>query len=216
MSHFQESIGEHGLHCFGAISASMSHELKNVLAIINENAGLLEDLSLMAERGHPLDPVKLKLLAGNVARQIKRADGIIKNMNHFAHSIDDSVKCINLGEILELTVFLSSRMAAMKNITVILAPPSSVTVYMTTHPFFLINLIWLCFKEFFERLETEKQIVVSHMRTPEGISLVVTPVDSLLTDENTGNLLNFLKATQKVHSQNRNLILFFPVDISIC
>ncbi len=58
MSDYQESIGECGLQCFGSISASISHELKNALAIINENAGLLEDLSFMAEKGLPLDPVE--------------------------------------------------------------------------------------------------------------------------------------------------------------
>ena len=89
MSACRESIGECGLHCFGAISASVSHELKNALAIINENAGLLEDLSFMAEKGLPLEPAKLKSLAASIGKQIQRADGIIRNMNHFAHSTID-------------------------------------------------------------------------------------------------------------------------------
>ena len=55
-------IAETGLQFFSQISASISHELKNVLGIINENAGLLEDLTLMAERGVPLDPVRLKAM----------------------------------------------------------------------------------------------------------------------------------------------------------
>ena len=46
-----ENTSEMGLQFFGRMSASISHEIKNVLAIINENAGLLEDFSLMADRG---------------------------------------------------------------------------------------------------------------------------------------------------------------------
>ena len=41
---------------FGRIGASVSHELKNVLAVMNEQAGLLGDLACMAARGMPLDP----------------------------------------------------------------------------------------------------------------------------------------------------------------
>ena len=55
-------IAETGLQFFGRISASISHELKNVLAIINENAGLLEDLTSMADRGKPIDSARLKAI----------------------------------------------------------------------------------------------------------------------------------------------------------
>ena len=48
-----ENLTETSLQFFGRVSASISHELKNVLAIINENAGLLEDFTLMGDRGIP-------------------------------------------------------------------------------------------------------------------------------------------------------------------
>ena len=67
-------ITETGLQFFGSISASISHELKNVLAIVNENAGLLEDFTLMADRGKPIDPARLKIMAAAVKRQVGRAD----------------------------------------------------------------------------------------------------------------------------------------------
>jgi hypothetical protein len=46
MSWNWELLGETGLQFFGKMSASISHEIKNVMAIINENAGLLEDLTV--------------------------------------------------------------------------------------------------------------------------------------------------------------------------
>ncbi|MGD8291766.1 MAG: sensor histidine kinase, partial [Desulfobacterales bacterium] len=81
-------VAEMGLQFFGRISASVSHELKNVLAIVNENAGLLEDLACMANRGKPIDPSRLIKMADAVKKQVGRADEILKNMNRFAHSID--------------------------------------------------------------------------------------------------------------------------------
>ena len=70
-------IGNAGLEFFGKVSASISHDIKNVLAVINENAGLLEDFCLMAEKGKPLDPSRLKRLALDVKEQVRRGDGIV-------------------------------------------------------------------------------------------------------------------------------------------
>ena len=39
------------LQFFGAVGAPISHEMKNVLAILNESAGLLGDFSRMAATG---------------------------------------------------------------------------------------------------------------------------------------------------------------------
>ena len=94
MSVKPDIIAETGLQFFGKISASISHELKNVMAIVNENAGLLEDLTVMAERGKPLDPARLKLMAAAVQKQIGRADVILKNMNRFAHSFDETLASV--------------------------------------------------------------------------------------------------------------------------
>ena len=64
-----EMIAPEGFRFFGKMSASISHEIKNALAIINENAGLLEDLTLLAEQGRPTDPERLKKLAGSIITQ---------------------------------------------------------------------------------------------------------------------------------------------------
>ena len=215
MSNYQESIGACGLHCFGSISASVSHELKNALAIINENAGLLEDLSFMAEKGLPLDPAKLKSIAANIGKQIQRADSIIRNMNRFAHSTDDTVKRIDLGETMALTVALSSRLAAMKCITLIFKPPTQ-TIYITTHLFYLENLIWLYIKEILERTDTEKEITLILRPQQEGTAVIFSPVDVPVTDSRAIDLLSYLKATQYANSQHRELLIVLPVDMTAC
>ncbi len=136
-------IGEQGLQFFGKMSATISHEINNSLAIINENAGLLQDFTLMADKGMPLDPVRLNSLAGKLIDQIRRAEGIVKNMNRFAHSVDEPVKSVNLDDIVELMVTLSARFASMRGVTVE-SKPASVPVMITTNSFLMQNLIWLC------------------------------------------------------------------------
>jgi C4-dicarboxylate-specific signal transduction histidine kinase len=215
MSTYRESIGECGLHCFGSISASVSHELKNALAIINENAGLLEDLSFMAEKGLPLDPARLKSLAANIGKQIQRADGIIRNMNRFAHSADEALKCIDLGDTLALTVALSSRLAAMKSVTLNFEPPPQ-PICVTTRLFYFENLIWLCLKEIFERTGVEKEISVSLRSQPQGAAVIFSPVDAPLTDAGAIDLLHYLKAAQSADPKCRELLITLPVDLTAC
>ncbi len=131
------------LQFFGKISASISHEINNVLAIINENAGLLEDVTLMAERGVPLDPEKLKKISGKVLKQVERANGIIQNMNRFAHSVDETLKRVDVSETLEFMIVLSSRLSDMKRVSFTLDSGSD-RIEMTTNPFLLQNIIWRC------------------------------------------------------------------------
>ena len=136
-------IGNAGFQFFGKMNASISHEIKNVLAILNENAGLLQDYCLMADKGKPIDTERQKTLAGKIAKQIKRADSIVKNMNRLAHSVDKPLLQVDLGEIVELMADLSLRFASMRGVTLETTPPKS-QVTITTNPFFLENLIWLC------------------------------------------------------------------------
>jgi len=143
MTYRLESVGEAGLQFFGKMSASISHEIKNVMAIINESAGLMEDLTVLAEKGMPVDPQRLKTHAGKIMSQIRRADEIIKNMNRFAHSVDQGVKSIDLGESVALVATLSERFAAMRGITLNLNTPSK-GITLRTNPFLLMNLMYLC------------------------------------------------------------------------
>ncbi len=136
-------LGWMGVQFFGRMSASISHEIKNVLAIINENAGLLEDFALMAEKGMPLDPQRLEKVAQSLMKQVQRADVIVRNMNTFAHSVDDFEKSADLNELLSVVVKLALRFADMRRVALDLQPGSS-PVALHTSPFLLENLLWCC------------------------------------------------------------------------
>lgn len=146
-----------GLHFFGTMTASISHELKNALAIINENAGLLGDLALLAEKGRPLDPERLKTRAEKIRQQVQRADNIIRRLNRFAHSAHEGAASIDVFEVFEFTVALAARLAAMKTVSLTVEPGTP--VQMEVRPFQLENLLWLCLKQVFA-LATESQSVV--------------------------------------------------------
>ena len=83
---------------FAKISAAISHEIKNTLSIINENAGLLEDYAQMVEHsGGGVAVERVRAVTQTIAKQVDRSNTIMKNLNRFAHSADTSLAhCRNL------------------------------------------------------------------------------------------------------------------------
>lgn len=140
----KELNGVEELRFFGAVTASCSHELKNVLAVVNENAGLIEDLlSLAAKGGRTIDPARLMAAAQVVKTQIRRGNAIITNLNRFAHSTDETMADIVLEKAVELTLGVAARMAAMRGVALTMAPPAN-SLTVKTAPFALQQVLWRC------------------------------------------------------------------------
>jgi signal transduction histidine kinase len=159
-----------GLHFFGNITASISHELKNALAIINENGGLLGDLALLMEKGRPLDPERLSIVSANIRRQVKRADDIVRRLNRFAHSAHEPATTTNVFEILEFTATLAARLATMKGVTI--AVVQEAPIQITIRPFQLENVLWLCLEHLF--LLTEGNLSVEFGASTLGDDVLVS------------------------------------------
>ena len=212
-------IAETGLQFFGRMSASISHEIKNVLAIVSENAGLLADYSIMAEEGMPLDPVRLKKMASTVMRQVSRADEITKNMNCLAHSIDDTIADVELKEIIELFMALTDRLTAMRKITV--EPKLSGTpVKIKTAPFFLMNLLWLCLEFAMAASSDIKQIELITEQTKNGANIRLTQLAGLsvspkqtFPSERAKCLLGLLAADMALDAGGGEILLKLPENI---
>lgn len=163
-------VGETGLSFFGKISASISHEIKNTLAVINENAGLMEDLSMMAEQGMELDPARIRGVAQKILAQVQRSDGIVKNLNRFAHGIDEMGITIDVAEIAAFTAVLAARLASGRGVT-LKAEPSEKPVQCFTSPFFLEALIFRCLEFAMAFPGTEKTIRLITEKSEEGIRI---------------------------------------------
>ena len=163
-------IGLSGIQFFGKMSASISHDLKNVLAVINENAGLLEDLCLMAGKGKPLDAGRMKRLAEDVKNQIRRGDRIITSMNAFAHSADSESVAIDLRDLLGLLAELALRNASMRGVRLEFDRPSD-PVTITTSPFLLLNLLWFCLDYSMAAAGPGKTVALAAEKTADGARL---------------------------------------------
>jgi signal transduction histidine kinase len=116
MSNNGVNIGD--LEFFGEITAMISHELKNSLAILNENTGLLDDMLLMANKGIELNLERVGRLASDLNKQIDRSNNITSNLNSFAHSVDLTASEISVRSILNLFVGISQRLAILNGFSV--------------------------------------------------------------------------------------------------
>jgi len=218
MSVKQENFEEIGLQFFGKMSASISHEMKNVFAVINENAGLLKDYTLMAEKGTPLDVERLKTLAEKIMGQIKRADGITKDLNRLAHSVDEPRERIDLGETLEFVVALCSRFAAMSRVSVKLASAEN-GLTITTAPFYLNNLIWRCLEFAIENAGEGKMVSVDIEKTGTGARVTFRQLgglagshENIFPTKKDEHLLGKLKARVHVEAQAEAFSVDLPVE----
>lgn len=140
MKHTNTKFGYDALAYFGRVNASISHELKNVMAIISETAGLLGDLSAMASSGTPVAPDMLSDCTKSIVEEIQRGFAVIRQMNRFSHSIDHPVESVNLMDVLDLSINLSTYLsfAGTTTIAELVGPPPVVA----TCPFLLQSIIY--------------------------------------------------------------------------
>lgn len=128
---------------FGAITASLSHEINNVLAIINELTGLLSDYLAVAAGGRPVEPDKLEHAIGRIQVQLERGKQHVQQLNRFAHSVDNSRQQLDAREALEQTVQICQRFAALRKCELETVPPDR-PVALTCCPFDLEHILFRC------------------------------------------------------------------------
>ncbi|MBN1591215.1 MAG: HAMP domain-containing histidine kinase [Pirellulales bacterium] len=101
--------GQRRLAFFGRIGADISHEMRNVLSVIGEYAGLLDDLLVLAETGRPLDHARLKTLTKNLAAQVKKGTETTERFNRFSHTAEEQTASFDLIAVVEDVAALVQR-----------------------------------------------------------------------------------------------------------
>ena len=166
-----------------------------MLAIVNENAGLMEDLLLMAERGKPLSHERLQRIAAVLKKQVNRGDGIVKAMNRFSHSIDLPKEKADVYEATAFVVSLWNRKIAEKGVSVDVIPPVE-PLTITTHLFGLEHLFWRCLEWLLQRTEAGSSIQISMAAVEDGACIDLTAPDAVQQTEPSfpGDRISLLSA----------------------
>ena len=178
MDQQSDYLGNICLRFFGEMSAANAHEIKNALAVINENAGLLEDLVGMADKGAQLELSRLKRLAAKIKQQVARADHIAKSSNRFSHSVDKCNGSADLEQSLILITDMATRFATLRDVHLQLeAIDASITLQV--RPFILLHLLWLCLHAAIKAAEKGQVLIVTASKSNGAIEIRYGPLQGL-------------------------------------
>ena len=96
------------------ITTGTTHEVRNVLAIIQESAGLIEDMVRSFERSGPLKLDKIIRSVDRIGTQVRRGAELMSTLNRFAHSLDHNQDQIDLNQEALQVALLCGRLAKQK------------------------------------------------------------------------------------------------------
>jgi len=94
--------------------AGLSHDLRNVLAILGESFGLVGDLVGAAPPSERDD--RLTRALDRIERQLDRAGDLATRLNRFAHTFDDPDAALPLSHVLEQAALLVDRRARDRSV----------------------------------------------------------------------------------------------------
>lgn len=158
---------------FGRITAGSTHEMKNVLAIIRESAGLMEDLlTLSPETPSPLREKFQKTLSV-IQNQVQRGSDISDRLNRFAHSTDAPVDNIDLQTAAEHLVTLAQRFARLKSVDLKIDPPAVPTMTFAVRPVRFLATLFGCIESCLAAVPPGSRIHVGTRHDDGGLAVYV-------------------------------------------
>ncbi len=209
---------------FGKITAGATHEMKNVLAIINESSGLIEDLMAMAPEASPYHERYQKALT-TIKAQVKRGVELTTRLNHFAHSPDSTIKQIDLNEITEQIIELSQRFARLKNVVLKTSPPTppEQPFHLVTNPVQLQMALFAGIECWLSLASPGNQINIYPLKKENGCTFIMECkgnfneknklADRLLTTEKWSllqNIISGLAGKIELDETTSRLQMLFP------
>ena len=171
-------IQREGVHFFGDVIAGLSHELSNVFNIINEIAGLQQDVVGGSQPESASVPNRLSELAGRIKAQVERGETINQFLHSLAHSVDDANIAFDVGDTLELAGSLAARPARLARVKLVVHNPES-PVTLVGDPFALLLTIFGSIGVVLDAADSERRVDVTAAPLGNGARLFITSADPL-------------------------------------
>lgn len=181
MNDSSQLMNAENLLFFGKVNASISHELKNILAIISETSGFLRDLTDLAKQGKELKIDLLESCCESINEDVQRGFSTIKTMNQFAHSVDYPIKEIDLVELLRLIVHLTGFLSYAGKVYIENDDDGNNHDVLTS-PFLLQNLIYQSLIFIFNQTGSNNKIKIQMITGEEGTCLIFNSTEKLNTN----------------------------------
>jgi light-regulated signal transduction histidine kinase (bacteriophytochrome) len=211
-------LREQELAFFAKIGADVTHEMRNVLSIVSENAGLLDD-QLARARGRKVpDPAKLKKVAERIARQVKKGVEIMERFSRFAHAADEQTASLDLTALVEGVTLLVQRHVRHLGGSLAAALPDH-PIAVTTNPFCLQHALFRCLQMVWQYADKSVPVTVELTNQESTATLTVSGTAAPGSDElpdrlsELSVLLNELEASADTCSADGTLSLILTLPV---
>ena len=156
----------------GKVTAGVTHEMKNVLAIIKESAGLMEDLIALDKNDALPHKEKFCKSLARILAQVARGVDLSTKLNSFAHSPDEQRAHVDLNEAIGQTAFICHKPASLKGMSVH-AVRHETPVAVVADPMALQMLLFQCVGELMGVLDVGGAIILQPTRD-NGSGVIVS------------------------------------------
>jgi signal transduction histidine kinase len=210
-----------GLRFFGRITASLSHEMNNALAVIGEVSGLAEDLIATAGTGRPPDTPKIKALLEKIGMQVRRGRAVAGHMNFLGHSTEGVRTAFDLNDAVDHLAGLSRWIAEQKGAS-LEALHSDGPVITVCNPFDVLQAAFLCINNALEAGAVSEPISISAVAGERGPCLNIRCADYEPEDSDEA-LMSYLEmlmsrmngAVENTVSGGRRLIILRMIPAAV-
>ena len=212
---------------FGKITAGITHEIKNVLAIIQESSGLMEDILDITENGTFPHKDKFIKSLNRIHGQIQRGIDITSRLNRFAHSPDHSPASLDLNEITEQMILLASRFTRLKNV-VLESSPSDPPLIIKSDPVSLEMALFESIEILLSVIGSGGRITLSPRKIQDKFVLGIGYENTVLLEEDflskisstehwasLQEIMASLGGTVKVFGLAPEILLYLPESINV-
>jgi len=156
---------------FGKMGADVSHDMRNVLSIIGEYAGMLDDLLALAKKPRNLDFAKLKDLSAKMTRQVRKGTEVMERFSSFAHAADEQTKSFDLTALTANVVALAQRQVKLAGCKLEAALPDE-AIPVRANAFAMQQAIFSAIRTIGESLEKGELVTIRLLA--QGPSAVIS------------------------------------------
>ena len=159
---------------FGKVTASVTHEIQNVLAIIKENAGLMEDFLQINQAGNLSDiEDRLGKCIKSIKNQGYRGVDLTSGLNGFAHTTDSIQVSVNILELTKKLTSITERLFMQKGVNISIIE-SEKSYSMIVDPLLFQMVVFSCIECLVENFKAEAPVAIDIKLsdTPTAISFL--------------------------------------------
>lgn len=200
----------HMLEFMGKVTASSTHEIKNQLAVINEQSRLLQEMLIMARQGKEVDPDRLEQLIGRVVARVEQADQAVRRLNAFAHSADADRTSADPVQTIAALLRIFERIASLKEISLNFDSEQNCGE-ISQRPIYLEQAVWICLESMVGQAGKQSELRIGLHREKDVLQVLFRlnpPVELQVPEE---KLLSLPRCRVEV-SQDGAMVLEALID----